>query len=582
MSAGNWAIAVHGGAKDIPPGARAANEAGCRRALEAGAGVLRGGGTAVDAVEAAIRVLEDDPTFNAGHGAVPTARGEAETDAALMDGETLDIGAVAALRGVRNPVSVARLMLRDEPVLLVGEGARVYATERGAALARPGEMVAEGSDSRHDTVGCVALDTTGHLAAGTSTGGLAGTLPGRVGDSPLPGCGFYAEDGVGATALSGDGERIARTLLAAQVMRHLPDQGPQGAADAAIKRLARVGGEAGCIVLSPDGQVGWAHNSAQFAVGWVTSGSAGPAVRLEKGGDAAVTDEGTRDEKMAESRDTPAPKGVLAIIGGHEDRKGDRKILKEFARRLKGDRKVVLSTVASHEPEGYFDEYRRAFDDLDVRDLTELYVEDREEAGDKRTLDELDGVSGVFFSGGDQLRIHEKVGDTPVERLVRRIYERGGIVAGTSAGAAAMGETMLAGGPGGESHHVGDLKLAPGLGLLPGCIVDQHFAQRGRIGRLLAAVAQDPALLGIGIDEDTAIFVEGGSFEVVGNGAVYVVDGQGMTRTNIDRAREGELLSLCDVRLHVLAPGDRFNLDTRRPGSAPDLRESHEKEADAA
>ncbi|HYE48734.1 MAG TPA: cyanophycinase [Azospirillaceae bacterium] len=283
---------------------------------------------------------------------------------------------------------------------------------------------------------------------------------------------------------------------------------------------------------------------------------------------------------MSDESKTDQRQGVLAIIGGHEDRKGERVILREFARRLRGQ-KVIISTVASHEPEGYFDGYRRALDDLGVRDLTELYIEDRSEARDEEKLKELEEAAGVFFSGGDQLRIHQQIGHTPIERLVREIYRRGGVVAGTSAGAAAMGEIMLVEGASRESHRIGDIKMAPGLALLRGVIIDQHFAQRGRIGRLLGAVAQNPQLLGIGIDEDTAIFVEGGKFTVVGNGAVYVVDGAGVTHSNIASAKQESVLSMYDVRLHVLSSGDAFDLTTRRPEEVPDVRESHEREIQA-
>ena len=289
------------------------------------------------------------------------------------------------------------------------------------------------------------------------------------------------------------------------------------------------------------------------------------------------------DQPPAASGDSPTDnaKGTLVIIGGHEDRRDERVILREFARLLKGGRRVILSTVASHEPKGYFDDYRRAFDDLGVRDLTELYIGDRAEARDEDTLRDLEKADGVFFSGGDQLRIHRQIGGTPVEKLVREIHRRGGVVAGTSAGAAAMGDLMLVDGASGESNRIGDVSMEPGLGLLHGAIVDQHFAQRGRIGRLLGALAMHPEMLGIGIDEDTAIVVSGDSFRVVGSGAVYVVDGQGVTGTNLESDRKDRMLSMVDVRLHVLSHGERFDLAARRPSAVPDVRESHDAELKA-
>ena len=274
-----WAVAVHGGAKTISPDQEEANRAGCLAALSSARAILDAGGSSLDAVEAAIRVLELDPTFNAGVGSVRDADGRVTMDAAIMDGSTLDVGAVAAITGVRNPISVARLMLRDAPILLVGDGATRFAVARGAELS---DRQADPSESGHDTVGCVALDADGRLAAGTSTGGLDGTLPGRVGDSPLPGCGFYADDSLGAVALSGDGENIARMTIASRIMRELEGSEVQDAAERGIAALQRIGGEAGAITVSRDGEVGWAHNSSHFAVAWATSGEPEGRVSLQR------------------------------------------------------------------------------------------------------------------------------------------------------------------------------------------------------------------------------------------------------------------------------------------------------------
>lgn len=256
--------------------------------------------------------------------------------------------------------------------------------------------------------------------------------------------------------------------------------------------------------------------------------------------------------------------GTLIIIGGHEDKEGERLILREVVRHLQGG-KLVLATVASHEPEGYADAYRKALGDLGVTELVELYVQDRSETLDPTKLALFDGAAGVFFSGGDQLRISSQIGDTPIERRVRDIFAAGGLVAGTSAGASVMSDTMLVKGSSRESYRIGDLHMAPGIGLVRDVIIDQHFAERGRIGRLLGAVAHNPRVLGIGIDEDTAIVVEGGQFSVIGSGAVYAVDGAGITHSNIAEARSDRALSLYDVRLHVLSAGDAFHLGERRP-----------------
>jgi cyanophycinase len=274
--------------------------------------------------------------------------------------------------------------------------------------------------------------------------------------------------------------------------------------------------------------------------------------------------------------------GTLIIIGGHEEKQGERLILREVARHI-GKGQLVLATVASHEPEGYFESYVDAFKDLGVQNIKELYVHDRSETLNGEMQHVLEGAAGVFFSGGDQLRISSQIGDTPVEQEVRAIFNRGGLIAGTSAGASVMSETMLVRGSSGESHRIGDLHMAPGLGLIRNVIIDQHFAERGRFGRLLGAIAQNPRVLGVGIDEDTAIVVQGDSFRVIGSGAVYVADGAGVTHSNIAEAEPDRTLSLYDVRLHVLSSGDVFDLARRRPAEAHDLQKSQalEKRAEA-
>jgi cyanophycinase len=256
--------------------------------------------------------------------------------------------------------------------------------------------------------------------------------------------------------------------------------------------------------------------------------------------------------------------GVLIAIGGHEDKEGDRVILREVARRLRGD-VLVLATVASHQPDGYFEAYEAAFSDLGVRTLRELYVNERAEASDADKLAVFEGAAGVFFTGGDQLRISSQIGDTPVEACVRRILSQGGVVAGTSAGASVMSETMLVRGANQESYRIGDLHMAPGLGLVRDMIIDQHFAERGRIGRLLGAVAHNPRVLGIGIDEDTAVLIEDGALRVIGSGAVYCVDGAGLRHSNIAEGQPDHALSMHGVALHVLSAGDGLELATRKP-----------------
>ena len=258
--------------------------------------------------------------------------------------------------------------------------------------------------------------------------------------------------------------------------------------------------------------------------------------------------------------------GTLMIIGGGEDREphGDRAILREIARRVNGG-KLVLATVASREPEGYYEEYKAAFADLGLGDLVELYVKDRREAGDRDKLAALDDAAAVFFTGGDQLRITSQIGDSGIEAKVRALYARGGLVAGTSAGASVMSETMLVRGTSSVTHRIGDLHMAPGLGLIRDVIIDQHFAERGRFGRLIGAVAHNPRVLGIGIDEDTAAVVEDGAFEVIGSGAVYVVDGTSVTHCNLAEAEPDRVLAMHGMTVHVLGTGDRYDLTKRKP-----------------
>jgi len=259
------------------------------------------------------------------------------------------------------------------------------------------------------------------------------------------------------------------------------------------------------------------------------------------------------------------------IIGGHEDKKNGKEILREVSGRIRNG-KLVVATVATEHPEEVWDEYRRLFKSLGVNTLAHLHIESRSDAFASDKLSVLDGAGAVFFTGGDQLRITSRIGGAPVCQRIREIFSRGGVIAGTSAGASAVSETMLVSAPSGESHKTESLQMAPGLGFLRGVIIDQHFAERGRLGRLVGAVAQNPRLLGIGIDEDTAILAEAQGFSVIGSGAVYVVDGMRESYTNLSEEQPEKVVSVFGLRLHILSGGDRFNLDTRQPsgGGAAD------------
>jgi cyanophycinase len=262
-------------------------------------------------------------------------------------------------------------------------------------------------------------------------------------------------------------------------------------------------------------------------------------------------------------------KPCLILIGGHEDKEGDKIILAEVARRV-GSGKLVVTTVASHDPGDLFEKYERIFRGLGVRHIEKLEIESRDDARDPKTAAKIMDAAGIFFTGGDQLRITSQIGDTPVFETLRELHRQGVVIAGTSAGASVVCETMLVAGDGRESHRIDEtLKMAPGLGFAPGIIVDQHFAQRGRLGRLLGAVAHNPAMLGIGIDEDTAIIVENGGFSVLGSGAVYVIDAREVTYSNIADATVGQTLSVHHLILHTLVHGESFELHDRRPHGAP-------------
>jgi cyanophycinase len=259
--------------------------------------------------------------------------------------------------------------------------------------------------------------------------------------------------------------------------------------------------------------------------------------------------------------------GRLIIIGGHEDKDGQSKILREVADRV-GKGKLVVATVGSEKPGELWQEYRKIFHDLGVQRVEHLHVESREEALEEDRAKILDGARVAFFTGGDQLRITSQLGDTPVYQGIKAMYQKGGTIAGTSAGASVMSETMLVGGNGNESHKLESvIQMAPGFGLVQDMVLDQHFAQRGRMGRLVAAVSQNPAHLGVGIDENTAIVVQGQGFRVIGDGAVYVVDGTGTTYSNIVDSNESmeKTLTVFDLKLHVLSDGMGFDLEERRP-----------------
>ena len=286
-------LLIHGGAWAMPDDAIAAHQDGIADALAVGYALLEQGASAVDAVEAAVAVMEDDETFDAGRGSFLTQDGRVQMDALLMNGENLRTGGVACVERLRNPIHAARLVLDKSPhVYFVGTGAERFARQHGMALCDNMDLVIpreqerlykaqaderaglpdetfSGSLDSHDTVGAVALDCHGNLAAGTSTGGTLNKAPGRVGDSSLIGCGCYADNLTAAVSLTGWGEPIMKLVLGKwAVDRVAAGASPDKAAHEAIDYLfERLGGHGGIILLGPDGRVGLAHNTPRMAWG---------------------------------------------------------------------------------------------------------------------------------------------------------------------------------------------------------------------------------------------------------------------------------------------------------------------------
>jgi cyanophycinase len=287
--------------------------------------------------------------------------------------------------------------------------------------------------------------------------------------------------------------------------------------------------------------------------------------------DAARKVEQFLERPLRPSRHGAPHKGTLVIIGGHEDRTDEKLILRAVADRLGDKGKIVVCTVASAEPDALWEEYEVAFRALGVPHVYRLDIESRQDATTPRAMRILEGASGVFFTGGDQLKITSQIGDTPVYSRVQEIYEQGGVIAGTSAGASAMSETMMVTNNGDASYRIKSaLLMAPGLGLARDMLIDQHFAERGRMGRLIGAVSQNPRVLGIGIDEDTAMIVERDhDIRVLGAGAVYVVDASKTTYSNIGEEQSDRTLSSFNLIVHMLSQGDRFDIATRTPHALP-------------
>lgn len=291
------ALVVHGGAWDIPDDMADAHRHGVQKALMIGFAVLSDGGSAVDAVEAAITILEDDETFDAGTGSFLNLAGEVELDASIMDGRNLRAGAVASVQNIKNPISLARrIMEESDHILLTGKGALRFAKEHGMKSCRQDDLITEREILRWrewqkkknmsvqeafrkkkvplDTVGAVALDKAGNIASGTSTGGTPNKFPGRVGDSPIIGAGTYADNSVGGVSSTGWGEALIKVVMAKSVLDFMERNGgnPSKAALEGVNMLERkVQGYGGVIVLNMEGEIGMAYNTPRMARGYMTS-----------------------------------------------------------------------------------------------------------------------------------------------------------------------------------------------------------------------------------------------------------------------------------------------------------------------
>lgn len=256
----------------------------------------------------------------------------------------------------------------------------------------------------------------------------------------------------------------------------------------------------------------------------------------------------------------------LIIIGGAEDKEDKCEILRKVVEMGGGeDARITIITTATERPMEAGNLYRDIFRKLGVKNIDILNINSRREALDEEYISSIRDATCIFFTGGDQLRITSLLGGTSAYAALHHAYRKGALLVGTSAGASVMSSNMIVEGEDDDAPKYCTLKMAPGLGLLNEVIIDQHFAQRGRIGRLLVAVAQNPYMLGVGIDEDTAIIVEGDSFHIIGSQTVTVVNGMNLSHSNVSELKPREPLALCDILLHILPKGYGFDMASRKP-----------------
>jgi cyanophycinase len=259
-------------------------------------------------------------------------------------------------------------------------------------------------------------------------------------------------------------------------------------------------------------------------------------------------------------------KKQLVIIGGAEDKEGDSVILRDFVRRAGGTKAyIVILTAATELPREVGENYIRVFERLGAETVRIIDTETREDAASSTALEAISKATGVFFTGGDQARITNILKDTEIDAAIHQRFSEGAVIAGTSAGAAVMPDVMIVEGDSETHPRIETVEMGPGMGFLPGVVIDQHFSQRGRLGRLISALILQPAVLGFGIDENTAMVVVDNQIEVIGAGAVTIVDESEATYNNMGEILKDESLAICGAKLHILPHGFKFDLKTRQP-----------------
>ncbi|WP_414575664.1 cyanophycinase [Anabaena sp. CCY 9402-a] len=263
---------------------------------------------------------------------------------------------------------------------------------------------------------------------------------------------------------------------------------------------------------------------------------------------------------------TSESKRQLVIIGGAEDKDGDSQILREFVRRAGGIKAyIVIITAATELPRDVGENYIRVFERLGAENVRIIDTETREDASSSTALEAIANATGIFFTGGDQSRIISILKDTEIDAAIHKRYSEGAVVAGTSAGAAVMPDKMIVEGDAQTHPRLETVEMGLGLAFLPGVVIDQHFSERGRLGRLITALMQEPATLGFGIDENTAMVITDNQIEIVGEGSVTIVDDSETTYSNVDVILKDEPLAICGAKLHILPHGYKFDLQTRKP-----------------